>query len=309
MRSPERSNLIRTASSASSSPRRKIPQRETPSPRTEPLIQGSVHVAPRESFDDPVSPKSQSNPFEGRLFDADTGPIVSEDHHEFDEVTFNSPIIGAGRGSGPGQFHFQDHEDDDEDLYDDATTDVESETKNGKYTNVRVAEDHGLEEGDTFLDEKRKVSLTSLGSAQKNMKRSLTGFSPRRIVANYRRLREKYPRWTKWGLIVLASIIPLFLFAFIILVIIAVVAFHSPTLYAPNALGTSHLTAGAWGFNFTRAVNMTMINRSPMAIAVNSIDVNIDLARGTGNFMVHLTSLHVLIAGQRKHTVGLFARS
>jgi len=281
-KSPDRANIPRANSSAST-PRSRISLRETPSPRTIPVLASPIHFVPRDSFEQPVSPTAiRSNPFEGRLFDTDTGPIVIEEtNKKFDEVAFDSPMIGAGRGAGVSQFHFLDHDTDDEDLYGDSS--LEGQRKKGKYNNVRQSEDDGLQEDDIFLDEKRKLHLTPVGK----MKKGIANLSPKKIRQHYHHLRQNYPRSTKIALIILASIIPLFLIAIIILVVIALIGFKAPTVYSPNALGASHLTAGSWGFNFSRAINLTMVNNSPMEISVENIHVNIELARAVNDFQVN----------------------
>jgi hypothetical protein len=241
--------------------------------RDNPFTLNGVHVTPTDPFDD--TPRSEpappSNPFAGSLFDTDS-PAVGRESTEFlDEVNFNSPKIGAGRSARDSGFIFQDLEDD-EDLYE-----RYQDQPTSRYTTVRVAEDHGLEEDDEFLDEKRKPQPSKFDGALS---------FPRKVSRKIHTFHDKYPRSTKAGLIILISLIPLFLLAFIILVIIATAGFRDPTVYSTNALETSALEAGTSGFNFTRALNLTMINKSPMTIDVEFIEVDINLARIAGSFEV-----------------------
>jgi hypothetical protein len=265
--------LSRATSSASFSSRdRPLSQlRDRPSPTK------SVHVPPTDPFEDAASPKAGSNPFEGRLFDAEAPGLARESTEYLDEVNFNSPQLGSGRGARSGPFSFQDHDDDDEDLVGNTQT-----STNSKYATVRAAEDHGLEEDDAFLDEKQKTQASKFAGAM-NL--------PRKISRKIHVLQDKYPRLTKAGLIVLLSLIPVFIVVFVVLVIIAMAGFRTPTIYSTNALETSALQAGSWGFNFTRALNMTMINKSSMKVAVESIDVDVDLAQVTGSFKVFAYSI------------------
>jgi hypothetical protein len=223
--------------------------------------------------DDEEIPAPTSNPFEGRLFDTDD-PSIEDDPVEtdlLDEVNFNSPKIGIGRGAGAGQFIFHDNDDENEE--------GRESMQHSRYTTVQVTEDHGLEEDDEFLDEKRKVQPSRF---------AVVNF-PRKISRKVHDLHDRYPRSTKAGLIILISLVPLFIIAFIILVVIATAGYQSPVVYSTSALETSSLEAGAWGFKFTRAFNMTMVNRSPMTLAIESIDVDVDLARLPGVFKVFLT--------------------
>jgi hypothetical protein len=235
-----------------------------------------VHVTPTDPFDETrgSEPTPPSNPFAGRLFDTGSPAIGRESTEFLDEVNFNSPRIGAGRGARDSGFIFQDHEDD-EDPYE-----RYQHQPTSKYTTVRVAEDQGLEEDDEFLEEKRKPQPSKFDGALS---------FPRKVSRKIHTLHDKYPRSTKAGFIIAISLIPLFLFAFIILIIIATTGFRDPTVYSTSALDTSALEAGTWGFNFTRALNLTMINKSPMTIDVESIEVDINLARVAGSFEVFLT--------------------
>jgi hypothetical protein len=267
----------------------RIPRSERPSSQIDrtPSPPSPPHVVPQDSIDGASSPKSTSNPFEGRLFDTDSPSVDRESHEFLDEVNFSSPQLGSGRGPRAGQFTFQDHDDDDEeDLY--ASGNVsQASTQNSKYATLKVVEDHGLEEDDAFLDEKRKPQSSRFGA----IKKAFASISPTAISKNIHHLHDKYPRSTKWGIIVLASIIPLFLIAFIILVILTAAAFSAPSVYTTNSLETSALEAGVWGFKFSRALNMTIINKSRMEVEFESINVDINLARVPGNFMVCLVPI------------------
>jgi hypothetical protein len=261
----------------------RIPRSERPSSGIEssPSPTSAPHVVPRDSFDGVSSPKSASNPFEGRLFDTGSPTLGRESGEFLDEVNFSSPQLGSGRIARTGHFPFQDHDDDDDD------DDTAGSMQNSKYATLKVAEDHGLEEDDAFLDEKRKPQASKFG----DVKKAFASIAPKKISQNYHHLREKYPRSTKWGLIVLASLVPLFLIAFIILVIITVSAFSAPSVYSTNSLDTTALEAGVWGFKFSRALNMTIINKSRMEVDFESITVDINLARVPTNFVVSLVSV------------------
>ena len=256
------------------------------------------HVVPRDSTDDSPSPKTRFNPFEGRLLDPgspDLGreshefplpggkvesheyPFGRESHETLDEVNFHSPNLRNGRAGSTGQFAFQDHEDEDEENTSGKIS-QHSPTKS-KYATVAVAENHGLEEDDAFLDEKTKHQQSKLGAF-------VSKVIPHRAVAKYQELRLKYPRSTKAAIIILLSLAPLFILAFVIVVIIAMTGFQAPTVYPTNSLDTSALEAGIWGFNFTRAMNFTIVNKSPMTIDVQSIDIDVDLAQFVGHFTV-----------------------
>jgi hypothetical protein len=269
----------------------RIPRSERPSSQVDrtPSPPSAPHVVPRDSINGVSSPKSTSNPFKGRLFDTGSPDVGRESHEFLDEVNFTSPQLGSGRGTRAGQFTFQDHDnDDEEDLY--AFGKVgQTSAQNSKYATLKVAEDHGLEEEDAFLDEKRKPQSSRFGG----IKRAFASVSPTAISKNIHHLHDKYPRSTKWGIIVLASIIPLFLIAFIILVILTAAAFTAPSVYATNSLETSALEAGVWGFKFSRALNMTIINKSRIAVDFESINVDINLARVPGNFMVYLVPIGI----------------
>jgi hypothetical protein len=253
-----------------------------------------IHVVPRDSTDDSLSPKTNSNPFQGRLLDLGS-PTIGRESHEFplpsgngsfeypsgreshevlDEVNFNSPNLRHGRAGSTGQFAFQDHEDDDEDYTSSGKIAQHSPTKS-KYATVAVAERHGLEEDDVFLDEKTKPHHSKFAA-----------FFSMGVFRKYHQLRQKYPRSTKAAIIILLSLAPLFIIAFVVLVILATTGFQAPMVYATNALDTTALEAGVWGFNFTRAMNFTMVNKSPMAIDVQFIDIDVDLARLVGHFTV-----------------------
>ena len=233
-------------------------------------------MVPQE--DETSSPRPVSNPFEGRLFEG-LSPVLGRDSHEFlDEVNFNSPRLISGRGARSGQF--QDHEDEDGELSDSDKSNPSLPKK--KYTSVQLNEDHGEEEDDVFLDEKRKVQPGKL-SGMKKIFPSMVPNIPKRLREAY----NKHPKWFKWGVIGLASIIPLFLVAFIILVIITETAFQDPIVFSTNSLSTSALKAGVWGFNFTRAMNFTMINPSKMAVDVQTINVDATLAQMPVNFEVY----------------------
>jgi hypothetical protein len=71
-------------------------------------------------------------------------------------------------------------------------------------------------------------------------------------------------------------------------VIVGATRFQSPTVFMSNSLETSALEARVWRFNFTRALNITMTIKSPFVIDLKSIDINLELARGVGNFQVQL---------------------
>jgi len=201
-------------------------------------------------------------------------PPGRESHEVLDEVNFNSPNLCNGRAGSTGQFAFQDHDDDDEDYTSSGKITQHSPT-NSKYATVAVAENHGLDEDDVFLDEKPKPKKSKFAAL----------FSSG-MFRKYHEVRQKYPRSTKAAIIILLSLAPLLIIAFMILIIIATTGFQVPPVYATNALDTSALEAGVWGFNFTRAMNFTMVNKSPMAIDVRSIDIEVDLARFVGHFTV-----------------------
>lgn len=285
-----------------------------------------IHVVPRDSTEESPSPKTRSNPFEGRLLSLGS-PDIGRDSHEFtlpggilesheyppgresheilDEVNFHSPNLRNGRAGSTGQFAFQDHEDDDED-YESGKITQHSPTKS-KYATVAVAEHHGLNEDDAFLDEKTKLQQQSKFAA------FMSKVTPYRAIAKYHELRQKYPRSTKAAIIILLSLAPLFILAFVIVVIIGATGFQAPTVYPTNSLDTSALEAGVWGFNFTRAMNFTMVNKSPMAIDVQSIDIDLDLARFAGHFTVSsnlnqsdcrvMEVLHLISRLDRKGTI------
>jgi len=286
--------VSRTSSAASTPPGKKM----TTPPLPVSILNtpsAAIHVAPRDSTDDSRSPKTRSNPFEGRLLDLGS-PTIGRESHEFhfpggkaetyedrpgreshevlDEVNFNSPNLRNGRAGSTGQFAFQDHEDDDEDYTSSGKITQHSPTKS-KYATVAVAEHHGLDEDDVFLDEKTKPQQSKFAA-----------FFSRGVFRKYHELRQKYPKSTKAAIIILLSLAPLFIIAFVILVILATTGFQAPIVYATNALDTTALEAGDWGFNFTRAMNFTMVNKSPMAIDVQSIDIDVDLARLAGHFTV-----------------------
>jgi hypothetical protein len=273
----------------------------------------AIHVAPpRDSIED-ASPKTRSNPFEGRLLDFES-PVVAGESHEFtfhfakvstevpssgeresheilDEINFNSPNLRNGRAGSMGQFAFQDHDDDDED-YDNGKITQTSPT-NSKYATVAIIENHGLDEDDAFLDEKRKPQPTNFGTFT-------SAITPHRLRHGLRALHDKYPRSTKAAIIVLLALVPLFIVAFLILVIVTLTGFQAPTVFMGNSLDTSALEAGSWGFNFTRAMNLTIINKSPMTIDVQKIDIDVDLARSVGHFTVLSSLRPFLILGKWK---------
>jgi hypothetical protein len=223
------------------------------------------------------SPRPASNPLEGRLFEGLTPSLGRESHEFLDEVSFNSPDLRSSRGARTGRF--QDHIDEDDDHSDSDKSSLSSPKK--KYTSVQLHEDHGEDEDDVFLDEKRKTQPSKF-SGIKNLIPSIAPKVPQRL----RQFYNKHPKSTKWGICGLASIIPLFLIAFIIIVVISAAGFRPPTVFSTNALATSALEAGVWGFNFTRALNLTMINPSRMAVDFQTIDIDVNLARVSANFKV-----------------------
>jgi hypothetical protein len=234
-------------------------------------------VVPQEQ--DETSPRLSSNPFEGRLFEG-LSPALGRESHEFlDEVSFRSPDMNAGRGVRSARF--QDHDDEEEDQSDSDKSGPASPRK--KYTSLQLAEDHGEDEDDVFLDEKRKPQ--SSNNKFSSFKNFIPTISPK-LSKKLRDVYNKHPKSTKWSLFALASLVPLFLIAFIILVIITEVAYQSPTVFSTNLLSTSALEAGIWGFNFTRAVNLTMINTSKMTVNFETIVVDVNLARVPANFKV-----------------------
>lgn len=240
------------------------------------LPTSAPHVVPRE--DETASPKPPSNPFEGRLFEG-LSPSVARESNEFlDEVNFNSPDLNSGRGTRSGRF--QDHDDEDEDLYSSDKSGHSSPKR--KYTSVQVAEDHDEHEDDVFLDEKRKAQPGKFAGMTKAFPKIVP-----RVPKRLRALYNKHPKAYKWSVCGLFSLVPLFLIAFIIIVIITAAGFHPPTVFSTNSLDTSALEAGVWGFNFTRALNLTILNTSKMTVDFQTIDVDVTLARVPANFMVY----------------------
>ena len=212
-----------------------------------------------------------------RLFEG-LSPALGRESHEFlDEVSFHSPDLNSGRGARSGRF--QDSDDEDEDQSDSDKSGQASPRK--KYASVQPVEDLGEDEDDVFLDEKRKPKSSKFSRLMKFIL-TISPKLPQKLLEFY----NKHPKPTKWSLFALASLVPLFLIAFIVLVIITEAGYRSPTVYPTNLLATSAPEAEIWGFNFTRAVNLTIINTSKMTIDYETIDIDVNLARVPANFKV-----------------------
>lgn len=206
--------------------------------------------------------------------------------HEFpDSGPFSSPKPYSGRGSRSGPFIFSDL-----DLDNDSDDSVYSKSKvtqlspiNVKYENLEIEDHHGTDEEDVFLDDKHKTQSFKFATIKKKALAAVDAMSKR-----YWRIRDKHPRACKFGWIALISLIPLWIVAFITLGIIANTAFRAPIIYTNGSLNTTSLRAGAWGFDFNRALNLTMVNQSPMTVNFGVVEMDIDLTQVQGAFTVRL---------------------